>query len=201
MKKIYLFRHGETDWNKHGISQGHADIELNETGLEQAKRNAETLKNFNIQYIYSSPLKRALKTAQILADMINVDIEIVDNLKEGSAGDMTGKTKDKLREVFGEEDYKKYMGEYGADIAFATPFPNGESKLDVQNRAIKTLNFICRNNKHSVIAISSHFGVLTGILKYFDFEDLSPLKNCEILEFDYDENSDSIKVIKRIYRV
>ncbi|MDD2840538.1 MAG: histidine phosphatase family protein [Rickettsiales bacterium] len=55
MKKLYLFRHGETDWNKEGRCQYSIDIELNETGLQQAKENAKFLQNLGIKHIYSSP--------------------------------------------------------------------------------------------------------------------------------------------------
>lgn len=188
MKKIYLFRHGETDWNKKGINQGQADIELNKTGLDQAKSNAEMLKDFGIQYIYSSPLKRALKTAQILAEKINVEIEIIDGFKEINLGDMSEKSGDVMKEVLGEEIYKKITGGYGEDAALNTPFPNGESRLDLQNRVVKALDYICKNDKHDVIGIAAHAGVLNQVLRNFKFGDVSQLKNCEVIEAEYDES-------------
>ena len=64
--KIYVVRHGQTDWNVAGKCQGRTDIELNNTGIEQAKNTKEQLKNYNIDLIICSPLKRAIKTAEIL---------------------------------------------------------------------------------------------------------------------------------------
>ena len=59
--KIYVIRHGQTDWNVAGKCQGRTDIELNETGIEQAKQAKEQLKNYNIDQIICSPLKRTRK--------------------------------------------------------------------------------------------------------------------------------------------
>ena len=61
--RLLLTRHGQTDWNVQGKAQGRTDTELNSTGIEQAKRLAEKIKNYNIDIIISSPLKRARKTA------------------------------------------------------------------------------------------------------------------------------------------
>ena len=63
MSEIILVRHGETMWNVAEIFRGRIDIELNETGIKQAELLAEYLSNVKIDAIYSSPLKRALKTA------------------------------------------------------------------------------------------------------------------------------------------
>ena len=71
MKKIYLFRHGETDWNVKNVIQCTKDTELNENGIKQAEKNAEKLKDFGIEIVFSSPLKRAYKTSEILAKKIN----------------------------------------------------------------------------------------------------------------------------------
>lgn len=67
MQTLYIFRHGETDYNKQRIIQGILDIPLNETGLQQAYALAELLSNSGIQLIYSSKLQRAHRTAEIVA--------------------------------------------------------------------------------------------------------------------------------------
>ena len=65
--KLYVMRHGQTDWNVAGKIQGSTDIELNETGIKQAEATKEKLLGENIDVIISSPLKRARKTAEIIA--------------------------------------------------------------------------------------------------------------------------------------
>ena len=76
---IYLVRHGQTDWNLEGRYQGRIDIKLNSKGIEQAKEIKEKLKEIKFDKVFSSPLKRALETAQIITDN---DIEIDERLIE-----------------------------------------------------------------------------------------------------------------------
>lgn len=70
--KIYLIRHGETDWNLQGRLQGREDIQLNENGVNQAIRCAQAFTNRNIKAVVTSPLSRASKTAQIIFDNISL---------------------------------------------------------------------------------------------------------------------------------
>ena len=66
--KILLVRHGETDFNKNKLIQGHSDIVLNETGKEQAINAGRKITDFDIDAVFSSPLKRALETARLMLD-------------------------------------------------------------------------------------------------------------------------------------
>ena len=70
---LYLVRHGQTDWNIQGRIQGSTDIELNSTGLNQAQKTAELLKNIDFDVIYSSPLKRTVDTAKIINTYHNLN--------------------------------------------------------------------------------------------------------------------------------
>ena len=69
--KLYVIRHGQTDWNVAGKCQGRTDIELNSTGIEQAKKAKTQLKDYKIDLIICSPLKRARKTAEIINEAID----------------------------------------------------------------------------------------------------------------------------------
>ena len=77
--RLLLIRHGETNWNKMGRFQGTIDIELTEEGKNQAILLSKRLKN-KFDYIYTSPLKRARETAEILTDSSNKDLNIVENM-------------------------------------------------------------------------------------------------------------------------
>lgn len=90
-KPFYFIRHGETDWNKEYRAMGHTDIPLNQNGLEQAVLASELLIDIKIDHIISSPLSRALKTAQIIAEKRDAHIQIVDGFKECFFGDLEGK--------------------------------------------------------------------------------------------------------------
>ena len=87
---IYLVRHGETDYNINNLLQGTSDISLNNTGIKQAHILKEQIKDLKFDFIYSSPLQRALTTAKILNSELNLPIYVHDNLKERSFGCLEG---------------------------------------------------------------------------------------------------------------
>lgn len=88
--ELYIIRHGETDWNKEKRLQGRSDTELNAYGIELAQITAEALKDINFDCIYSSPLKRAYKTAEIIRRHREIEIKTDERLKEISFGVMEG---------------------------------------------------------------------------------------------------------------
>lgn len=98
--KILLVRHGETDFNKNKLIQGHSDIELNETGRNQAKNAGMKINEFSIDAAFSSPLKRAVETARLMLDNSNnsqnekLKIEVDQRLIEKFFGDFEGSTFD-----------------------------------------------------------------------------------------------------------
>ncbi|MFV0498549.1 MAG: histidine phosphatase family protein [Bacilli bacterium] len=79
---IYLLRHGETDWNRIGRIQGIKDIPLNKNGLRQAKKMGKYLRKLRIDLIYTSPLKRAKETAEIINEFLNTKIVVSKSLME-----------------------------------------------------------------------------------------------------------------------
>lgn len=115
MKEIYIIRHGETDWNNKGLSQGSRNnIKLNKNGKEQAKKTGKYLNKFrqidsNFDVILSSPMDRAKQTAEIIAKEIGYDknnILYVDELIENDLGLLSiGKTKDELKKDDFYDDY------------------------------------------------------------------------------------------------
>lgn len=79
---IYLMRHGETEWNRTGRLQGQSDIPLNEFGIRLAEKTAEGLKDVKFDAVFSSPLRRALATAEIVAGSRAVTVETDRRLRE-----------------------------------------------------------------------------------------------------------------------
>ena len=90
--KILLTRHGQTDWNVQRRIQGKTDIELNNIGIMQAEETRKKLLNYNIDYIISSPLKRAKKTAEIIGKDRNIPIIFDERIEERAFGEFEGKT-------------------------------------------------------------------------------------------------------------
>src|SRR5512136_1382196 len=74
MAKLILARHGETEWNVEKVFRGRADVNLNEVGIKQAELLGKRLRNWELEAIYSSPVKRALDTANIVARCMEVAV-------------------------------------------------------------------------------------------------------------------------------
>ena len=92
MKNIYIARHGLTDWNLVPKVQGVTDIPLNEQGIEQAKMLADYVQKSGIEFekILYSPLSRAAETAKIVAQKINIPLQVEPRLIEQNFGKWEG---------------------------------------------------------------------------------------------------------------
>lgn len=159
--KLILIRHGETHWNKDGLVQGgDSDIELNDTGMEQARKLAAFLKNESIIAILSSPLQRAIATADVIANQHQLPVEVDQGLKELRVGDLEGMSISNLRTTF-----SRFLLQWRQD-GEAMKLPNGESLVDLQQRAWKVIEGLLEKHKDGTAVVVSHYFVtLTIILK------------------------------------
>lgn len=123
MRKIIIVRHGETLWNKELRYQGQTDIELNETGIRQAQLLAERLKKEKISAVYSSDLKRAYKTAQLICKYHNVKIKKTKYLREIHYGVWEGMLLQDVKEKYPDILRKWWEDPQNANIPGAEP-PN-----------------------------------------------------------------------------
>jgi broad specificity phosphatase PhoE len=133
---LILVRHGETEKNVAGIVQGWSDSDLSERGREQVNRLAERLKTFEADAIFSSPLQRAMATAQRIADATGLEVRTLDGLREMNYGKWEGQSFLDIRRT-DEAIYRQWV----ADSSFACP--EGESHDDVLARirgALDSLN-------------------------------------------------------------
>ncbi|WP_025034847.1 histidine phosphatase family protein [Bradyrhizobium sp. DOA9] len=89
-RNFYGLRHGATDWNRKGLFQGRTDNPLNEDGLRQAYEAADVLRGVGISRIVASPLLRAARTAEIIAEAISVPLDIDDRIIELDFGSFEG---------------------------------------------------------------------------------------------------------------
>ena len=115
--KIYLCRHGETDHNKNGIIMGHLPIPLNTKGKKQSKNLAKELENKGIEIIFSSDLKRAKETTEIINSVLNVPIIYYEKLREHSLGKYDGMKIGELHEILENLDkFDSLMTQIGGEI-------------------------------------------------------------------------------------
>jgi broad specificity phosphatase PhoE len=157
--KLILVRHGETHWNKDGLVQGgDSDIELNDTGLEQARKLAAFLKNEPIVAILSSSLQRAVATAEVIASQHQLPIEIDQGLKELKVGDLEGTSISNLRTTF-----SRFLLQWWQD-GEAMKLPNGESLVELQQRAWKVIEGLLEKHKDGTAVVVSHYFVTLAII-------------------------------------
>ena len=135
--RIFLIRHGETNWNKEGRFQGQIDIPLNENGKDQARKTFEYLKNIPFNKAFSSSMNRPYETAQIiLQNKKNLKIKKIDSLVEISHGLWEGKLEAEIREKW--PSLLKNWHDKPEEVMM----PEGESIKDVSDRSIKAFDKI-----------------------------------------------------------
>lgn len=150
MTNVYLVRHGQTEWNKKMTFRGRADIPLNEVGRREARAISETLKNKNIDAIYTSPLRRSVETAQPSARFFHLEIVAVQGLIDINYGDWEGLT---FHEV-----QKRYSDEYAKweKTPHLIRFPHGESLDEARERSFHAFNNIVKENLGKSLLIIPH---------------------------------------------
>ncbi len=148
MTEIILVRHGETEWNVAEIFRGRIDIELNETGIKQARLLAEYLSDMKINAIHSSPLRRALKTAEMIARYHKLDVEITPGLIDFDYGEWQGLPHQEVRDKY-EELYAEWINRPDR-----VTMPAGESLNDVRERAMGVVNRVIAKYEGTVVLVS-----------------------------------------------
>ena len=158
MVEIIFVRHGETEWNAREVFRGRADIPLDETGFKQAGMAGEYLKNEKLEAVYSSPLQRALKTAEAIAGPQKLDVNIVDNLNDIDCGEWEGLSVTEVKERY-EEVYQDWL-----DTPEQVKIPGGESLDDVTNRALPFVQDAVMRAGEGKIALVSHRAVIKVLI-------------------------------------
>lgn len=150
MTRLYLVRHGETEWNKASKIQGRTDTELSDYGLEQAEKLARSLSGEAINVIYTSSLQRASKTAEIIACSRNCSILKSDEYHEIRLGPWEGMTIDEIQEKYGE-----HLMAYREDPANFR-LPGAETFDQLTGRTYNAILEIVKRHSGSNILLVSH---------------------------------------------
>ena len=153
MLKIYLVRHGQDKDNEKGILNGRRNKELTEIGINQAKELALKIKEANIKFdkIYSSPLKRAYKTAEIIKDTLNnKEVEVLENLIERDFGIMSGKLISDIEKFCSPDVFKSNTITYFLNPEGSETFP------ELLQRAKELLNNIKNKYEEGSILLVTH---------------------------------------------
>ena len=150
---ICIVRHGETDWNAEGRLQGQTDIPLNENGKMQARKCGEHLLKDEWDVIFTSPLKRARATADIIGKIIDSKIIIKEEFIEKNFGEAEGMTADEREATFFNKEY-----------------PNQEGQESLQERLMKGLQDIVVEYPDKKVILVAHGAVIHMILRMMSNE-------------------------------
>ena len=134
---IYIVRHGQTEWNLLGKTQGHGNSDLTPKGIEQAELLADSMTKYPIDYIYSSDLGRAYQTAEIIGNKLNIEVEKTEALREMNFGTWEGRI---IKDIIEEDPelYKMWRNE-----PHLAKIPQGETLSQIKERTdafIKEIN-------------------------------------------------------------
>lgn len=154
---LHCVRHGESVYNAEGRVQGQVDVPLSELGFQQGQAVAAALCSFPIDAIFSSPLQRAFKTAEIAAEKLDLEIRTDNRLMEVNAGVFQDKLRSELQELYPDELARWASGD--ADFVI----PGGESRNQLTRRGIDALRDIAKNEASNVAVVSHGRLLITAI--------------------------------------
>ena len=186
--QIVLVRHGATDWNLQGRCQGSSDRDLSEVGVRQAEQIAALFSNEEIHAFYSSGLRRARQTAQLISHPHNLPIMIEDDVRELDHGELEGLTFNEIK-----KNYAEFLTRWRSEPAEIC-VPGGERLADVAERAWNGLTQIVRRHPQAdrILVVSHNFPILgivcrvtnTHLNEYRTFH----LEPCSVTKLQYDGN-------------
>ena len=197
MKKIYLTRHGETQWNAEFKIQGHCDSPLTKNGILQAEKQAEYFneKKIRIDAAYSSSSTRAYNTAQIILKKYDLDIVRLNDLMEINLKCWEGRNRFEVQKC----------DPIQSDNFWNNPHiykpQEGETFFEVQKRAVTTINNILKTSENkSNIFIASHAAFIKTVLAFVEKRDIKDLWKppkmhncgCFVIQGNYLESSDIV---------
>jgi len=189
MTTLILVRHGESEANRNDVFAGQINPDLQNKGLKQAELTAEYIsKNYNVDKIYSSDLKRAFRTAECLGRLLNLEVVIDKSFREIDAGDWENVKFNDLPILFPKEFYL-WVNDIGIAVC-----PNGESVKQVSERVMLALTKIAEENTEKTVVIATHATpirvaqsmIQTGGLD--EMKNIPWVSNASVSVFEYENN-------------
>jgi broad specificity phosphatase PhoE len=152
---ILLARHGESDWNRDGRWQGHADRPLTDRGREQARELAERLATTDVDAVYSSDLERARETAAIVAEPHRLTVQELPALREVDVGSWSGMTRAEAEKRFPDAYRRWTHGIEGWD--------DGETYEQLGKRVVSAVLEIAERHLGDRVLLVAHGGSIRAI--------------------------------------
>lgn len=167
--RLYVTRHGETQWNVEKRFQGSADSPLTEKGMRQAALLGERLKEVRLDCIYTSSSPRALKTTELIRGQRSIEVLPMDALQEMRLGSWEGRLGDDIK----AEEPERWNAFWHNPPAYRPDL--GESYPQVQERVLNVLNRIVTEHTSQNILIVTHGVIFKVIMAYFENRPLERL--------------------------
>ncbi|MCH1983242.1 histidine phosphatase family protein [Ruminococcus sp. OA3] len=169
--RLYVIRHGETTWNTQARLQGMSDIPLNENGISLARETGEAMRDIPFTRIYTSPLKRAVQTAELVAGERQLPIVKEDRLKEISFGEWEGLSCSRDNYEIPSDSFEQFF----RDPFQFTPPRGGESVMEVCRRTEHFMDELLHElkNEQDTVLLSTHGCTLRALMNYF-YQDFTP---------------------------
>lgn len=200
---IYVIRHGETDWNTKHWLQGTTDIPLNQNGIEVAEITSEALKEVPFDVIFSSPLKRAYQTAEIMRGERKIPIIVDQRLKEISFGAYEGLCCTGPEYNIPDPDFPNFF----RDPAHYNPPEGGDSIAELCVRGTDFLTWLIEQPEYQekTVLVSGHGALVKALLSSLLITDLKDFwkggvhKNCAVSIIDVKDGKASVRQENVIY--
>jgi broad specificity phosphatase PhoE len=160
MTTLVLIRHGQTDWNVEGRWQGQADPPLNDRGREQARRAAEYQRRYGFAALYSSDLRRAMETAQVIGMEMGLDVIPEPRLREVNLGRWQGRLSADIQAQYPDEFRRWHESPLTAHP------PDGEDIPTLAARVLQAINEIIARHPKRRVGIVSHELPIAVVLCY-----------------------------------
>jgi len=176
LRRVVLWRHGETDYNATGRMQGHIDSHLTETGWNQARFAVPGLARFSPDVIVASDLRRATDTATVFSDAIGVPLRLDKRLRETNLGQWQGRTGADI-----DLEWPGDRARWQTDATWAPP--DGETRVEVAARAVEVVADLDEGTDETAL-LCAHGGLITALtgrmlgLPVENWSQLGGISNC-----------------------
>lgn len=160
LSTVYLVRHGVTAWHAEKRVIGHRDLPLSERGIDQARAVAAALAGTRITEVISSPLQRAVQTAEVIGEALAIDVARDPRLIDIPAGAMSGLP---YSDVLASDAYRRFFTD-----PYAAPIADGESLASIRDRAVSALDQALEDSPAGDgICVVSHAGIIRVLLSHY----------------------------------
>ena len=179
--KLILVRHGETDTNVKEVLHKYGDSSyLTSNGTKQVEVTGEKLKEIGVDKLYTSNEVRALESGKIISHICNIQLNTIEGLEERNWGKLSGKPWSEIKEI---------LGPMTLDERYNYTPPEGESWKSFEERLVRAIKSITKNNTGHTIAAVSHGGSIRALMPYL-------LGVPKVESFKYDPDNASLSIFE-----